>query len=188
MDGRPYRRQHFRFVINASFAQTGAAIWLRSTAERMGILLSPGGTALILLALFVALVYFWQRRYGPLGGDDDPAGELGYWQLILAILLFCGPVTWAMGTVWLLPLSVFLIAQAKDLQAKGETFALLVCAVGLGLVVAPDNYANFMLSPFPREWMNLKYVIAEAIVIVGLFWFWRQKSMRPAVTSGETHA
>ena len=185
MDGRPYKRQMFRFVMNASLAQTGAGKLIRSAAERMGISLGPSGTALVLLALFVVLLYLWQRRYGPLGGDDDPPGELGYWQLVMAILLFCGPVTWAMTTVWLLPLSVFLLMQSKDLGGKGETFALLVCTAGLAVVVMPDSYANFMFSPFPREWMDLKYIVAEALIIVGLLWFWRQKSFRPAIGPGE---
>jgi len=178
MDGKPYRRQMFRFVINASLAQTGAGNLIRSVAERMGIPLGPTGISLLLLAVFIALIYVWQRRYGPLGGEGDPPGELAYWQLVLAIVLLCGPVTWAMTTVWLLPLSVVLMQQARDLRGKGEVFALLVCAIGFTVLIAPDAYANFMLSPFPRAWMNLKYVVAEAIVIVGLLWFWRQRSLR----------
>jgi hypothetical protein len=185
MDGRPYKRQMFRFVINASLAQTGAGNLIRSVAERMGISLGPSGTALLLLALFVGLILVWQRRYGPLGGEDDPPGELGYWQLVMAIVLLCGPVTWAMTTVWLLPLSVFLLMQSKDLRGKGEMFALLVCTFGLAVVVAPDGYANFMFSPFPREWMDLKYIVAEVLIIVGLLWFWRQKSLRPVIVPGD---
>ena len=103
-------------------------------------------------------------------------------------MLLCGPVTWAMTTVWLLPLSVVLLQQARDLRGKGEVFALLVCTVGFTLVIAPDAYANFMLSPFPREWMDLKYVVAEAIIIVGLLWFWRQRSLRPVVAPGANRA
>ena len=181
MDGKPYRRQMFRFVLNASLAQTGAGELIRSAASRMGISLGPSGTALVFFSIFLVLLYIWQRRYGTLGGDDNPCHELAYWQLAMAIILFCGPVTWAMTTVWLLPLGVFLLMQSKDLRGKAETFSLLVCAIGFAVILAPDAYANFMLSPFPREWMDQKYIVGEVFVIVGLLWFWRQNSMRPAI-------
>jgi hypothetical protein len=188
MDGKPYRRQMFRFVINASAVQSGVGKMMRSAADAVGVRLSPSGAALILVAIFTGLLFFWQKRFGPLGGAGNSTGELAYWQLVLAILLLCGPVTWAMTTVWLLPLSVFLVVQAKDLHGKGETFALLLCAVGLGIVVAPDAYGSFMLSPFPREWMDLKYVVAELIVIVSLLWFWRQRSLRDSAKPADRPA
>ena len=56
----------------------------------------PAGTALVFLVLSLALVYGWQRRYGPSGGANDPTGELIYWQLVLTLILLCGPVSLAM--------------------------------------------------------------------------------------------
>jgi hypothetical protein len=82
-----------------------------------------------------------------------------------------------MTTVWLLPLAVILLSEAKRLRSVGEALALLVCAIGLLAAISPDPYGNFMLSPFPRGAFDQKYVFAELLIIVGLLWFWRQRSL-----------
>jgi uncharacterized membrane protein len=177
IDGEHYRRQIFRFVLNASLAQTVVGEGVRSAASGLGLKTTPSGTAILYLVLCVALVFFWQRRYGPIGGADDPIGELLYWQLALTMILLCGPVTWAMTVVWLLPTSVILLHEIPRLRRKGEAFALLVCALGFLLAMGPDAYSNFMLSPFRRELFDQKYVVAEILCVIGLLWFWRQRSL-----------
>jgi hypothetical protein len=178
LDGKLYRRQKFRFVINASLSQTELGRAVRGQGERLGLSLDPGRTAIVFFGILWILVFFWQRRFGLLGGDDDPCGDLAYWQLVLAVLLLCGPITWAMTTVWLLPLTVILLRESRRLQGTGEALALLVCVVGLLAAISPDPYGNFMLSPFPRQLLDQKYVFAELAIIAGLLWFWRERSRR----------
>jgi len=193
LDEKLYRRTIFRFVLNASLTQTAFGEALRSAASRVGITLNLSGTALVLLALCVALVFFWQRRYGPIGGADDPIGELIYWELALTMIVLCGPVTWAMTVVWLLPISVILIHEAPRLRRTGEALALLICALGFLVAIGPDAYGSFMLSPFHREIFDQKYVIAELLCIIGLLWLWRQRALgtrrdlaRAAITTNPT--
>lgn len=177
-DGEMYRRATFRYVLNASLAQTAVGESIRSAASRVGVTMSPSGTALLCMTLCVALVYGWLRRYGPPGGADDPTGELIYWQLVMTLILLCGPVTWAMTVVWMLPIAVILLQEMRRLRTTGDAWALLVCAVGFILAVAPDGYGSFMLSPLRRETWDQKYVVAEILCAVGLLWLWRQRAMR----------
>jgi len=171
LDGRSYSPDYFKFVLNGSLVQALPGKLLRRAAVATG-LPEPGLSqlALVFLALFFAVFLALHRRRGP------PADEPVYWQSVLVVILLCGPVTWAMGAVWLLPVLPLLLREVPRANDSGLVRALVLCTLGLLLAGAPDPYGFFMLSPFGVEVLNGKYVLGQLLCLVGLFGLWRRRS------------
>ena len=131
------------------------------------------------LALFLLLFFVWERRAGP------PPDELVYWQSVLVVILLCGPVTWAMSTVWLLPVVPIVLREVFRLGGRRQVLALLGCVLGLLLVALPDPYGNFMLSPFGQGLLDGKYVVGQLLCLAGLLGLWRREAPQ-RTTRGST--
>ncbi len=173
MDGRSYRPTYFHFVLNGALVQAWPGDLVRRAARAVG---RPephlSHLALLFLAGFCLLFFFWQRRSGLSSSaswsDDEPA----YWLSVLVVVLLCGPVTWAMSTVWLLAVVPVVLREIPRLSGVRHTVAVLCCVVGLLLVGAPDPYGNFMLSPFSQRVLDGKYVLGQLLCLAGLLELW----------------
>lgn len=174
--GHTYRLESFGYVANASLA------WIVS--RRGGE--TPARAALVLLAVLVAVMACRPWRNGPSPGD--PVGELAYWQAVMAGILLCGPLTWAMNVVWLLPVGLTLIAargqrspaashdlsglaalpdEPRQAPHRREPWAWSAVALGLFLAWMPDHHTLPFLVRY-GAFLNQKYVLAELLVLGGL--------------------
>jgi hypothetical protein len=114
----------------------------------------------------------WARvRRGPPPDKEAARDELIYWHMVLMILLLCGPLTWVMNVVWMVPVFVLVWALAEDVRTPGQAFWLTVVLLGFFWAWLPDTNAFPMLGPFGMHWKwinGYKYLAAEGAVLVGL--------------------
>jgi len=94
--------------------------------------------------------------------------EFVYWQIILIIILLSGPLTWAMNTVWLLPIIIIVLHEYRLLQGKRQAVCLYLCVAGLTIAALPDYQSFSLLIPFCEGLLELKYVIAEVLLFISL--------------------
>jgi hypothetical protein len=173
MDGRSYSPTYFHFVLNGALVQAWPGDVVRRAA-RAASWPKPhlSHIALLFLAGFWLLFFFRQRRSGlpPSAGwsDDEPT----YWLSVLVVILLCGPVTWAMSTVWLLPVVPIVLREIPRLGGVRQTLAVVGIVLGLLFVGAPDPYGNFMLSPFGQSVLDGKYVLGQLLCLAGLLGLW----------------
>ncbi len=155
--GRLYRLESFGAVANASLA--------RVVSKRLGEGGTPARLALAILAAAVPLLGMqWRRREEP----PTPLKELVYWQAVMVSVLLAGPLTWAMNTVWLLPAGVLVLAAWREIREPLTAVSLAVVMLGLLLAAIPDHHAFPLLSPVGFPALNLKYVLAELLILAGL--------------------
>lgn len=173
MDGRSYASTYFRFVLNGALVQAWPGDLIRRAAAAAGWPRPHlSHLALLFLAAFWLLFFFRQRRSGFRTSADWGDREPAYWLSVLVVVLLCGPVTWAMSAVWLLPIVPLVLREVPRLDGVQHTLAVLCCVLGLLLVGVPDPYGNFMLSPFGQEVLDEKYVLGQLLCLAGLVGLW----------------
>jgi hypothetical protein len=162
-DGRVYAREAFGFVANASLARVMAS-WTGRRGE------SPlTGRMALGLGLGLLLVITAAR---PAAGGWSPTGSALYWQAVMVAVLICGPLTWVMNLVWLLPVGLLLWRESL---AAAPPRHVAVCAGAIGLLLAslPDRHVFPLLAPYGGPILDYQYVLAEVLVVgalVGLLW------------------
>lgn len=157
-DGRLYRLESFGAVANASLA--------RVVSKRLGEGDTPARLALAILAAVVLLLGMVQRRRRD--QPTTPLQAMVYWQAVMVAVLLAGPLTWAMNTVWLLPAGLVVLAAWREIRGPLAAVSLAVVVLGLLLAAIPDHHAFPLLSPVEFPALNLKYVLAELLVLAGL--------------------
>lgn len=174
MDGRAYEPEALQFVLNASMVRTplGRAIW--NGLKSAGVSVAPGFVSLALLAVFLALLAGWQLRSGLPAGGLSGLAELAYWQSVMVVVLLCAPATWAMNTVWLLPIGVVALLAWRVAPGPRGVASSVLCGLGLLIAGTPDGWARLVLAPAGEFWPNAKYIIAELLCLAGLLGMWRQ--------------
>jgi hypothetical protein len=173
MDGRQYDLESFRFVLNASAVRTplGRAIW--SALRGIGLDVAPAQISFVFLAVCMLGLVAWQRWNGMPAGPDREAWELVYWQVVLVVILLCAPATWAMGTVWLLPIGVIVVREFPRAKSRTHVISLTGCALGLLIAGLPDLYDRAIGWPINDRALDFKYVVAELLCLAGLLSLWR---------------
>lgn len=173
MDGRAYEPEALQFVLNASMVRTplGRAIW--NGLKSAGLSVAPGFVSLALLAVFLALLAGWQLRSGLPAVGLSGLAELAYWQSVMVVVLLCAPATWAMNTVWLLPVGVIALLAWRVAPGPRGVASSVLCGLGLLIAGTPDGWARLVLSPAGEFWPNAKYIIAELLCLAGLLGMWR---------------
>ncbi len=157
-DGRLYRIETLPFVANASLS--------RVVGKRLADDAPPAPLALGIVAAAVLLLGMAARS----GRDrpPTPVREMVYWQAVMVAVLLAGPLTWAMNTVWLLPAGVLLPAVWRERGGPLKTASCAIVAFGLLLATIPDHHAVPLPSLLAVRALNLKYVVAELLVLAGL--------------------
>ncbi len=178
MDGREYSVESFRFVLNASAVRTplGRTIW--SGLKGLGLPVAPAHVSLVFLGVFFVGLLAWQRWFGAPEGPDRRIWELVYWQAVLVIVLLCAPVTWAMGTVWLLPIAAIVVHELPRLTDRRHVLSVLACALGLLVAGVPDAVGRAVLQPLGERAIDAKYIVAELLCLAGLLGLWSVYSAR----------
>jgi hypothetical protein len=167
MQGRRYSIEALAFEINASAVRTpvGRAVW--NAARGLGVPIAPAQVSLVFLAVGLAIVLAWQRWTGP---PRDRLAEFAYWNVVLILILLCAPLTWSMGTVWLLPTAVVALKGLRGSRRRNEILPLVLCAAGLAVAGLGDSVLTVLSSL-----ATSKYVVAELLCLVGLLGLWRAR-------------
>jgi hypothetical protein len=170
VQGRTYAISALSFEINATAVRTpvGRAVW--KAARAVGVPLAPAHVSLVFLAVGAAVVLVWQKWNGP---PRDRVGEFAYWNVVLTLVLLCAPLTWSMGTVWLLPVTVVVLAGHRGGRPRSDVLPLLLCGAGLVAAGLPDAVLDTL--PSVARW---KYIGAELLCLVGLLGVWRVRGAR----------
>jgi hypothetical protein len=157
-DGRVYRLEAFGFVANASLVRLlKRDLELRIGWRRLSLFLLLG-----LLAAMVA----WERRSAATDESTNPLRELAYWQVVMAGLLLCWPLSWAMNVVWLLPSALVVLQAGPLVRGRWARAALAVCILGLVIAAVPDAAFEAAVG---HAAALAKYVVAELLVMTSLF-------------------
>jgi hypothetical protein len=178
MDGHRYRVEYFTFSLNASAVRTplGRGTW--SLMRRVVPGVAPAQVSLVFLAFSLLGLLVWQRRFGRPTGPGRQAWELIYWQSVIVVILLCAPVSWVMGTVWLLPIAAIVLGECGRFRGRAHLAATVVCAAGLLLAGLPDPPESWTYWPFGGSLPDYRYVIAESVCLAGLLGLWRDHSAR----------
>lgn len=171
IDGERYRVESLRFTINASLVRTelGRATW--KAMQRLGLGTAPAHVSAVFFVFgFAAIVVVLWRTPLLAGSRVEGWVDLAWWQVILTAVLLLAPLTWAMGTVWLLPAAP--IAWAAWQTA--ETAHALKTRVSAGLA-----WVGVLVAALPDPWLGeltIKYLVAEGLVLVGMLGLLRRSS------------
>lgn len=170
MQGRTYEIESFPFEINASAVRTpvGRAVW--KAARALGVPIAPSHVSLVFLVAGMVVLFAWQRWAG---APRDRPGELAYWNSVLIVILLCAPMTWSMGTVWLLPTVVVALEVLQGKRRRDEILPVLLCVTGLVTAGLPDSALHAFSSL-----AKLKYIVAELLCLAGLLGIWRARGGR----------
>ena len=109
---------------------------------------------------FVGLFALWRR--------SCPTDETLYWSSALIVVLLCGPVSWAMGVVWLLVLVPVVLRELPRSSGIVHRVFLAAAVLGLLIVGAPDPHTFTTLSPAVSQILNQKYVVGQLFCLAGL--------------------
>jgi len=155
-DGSVYDRETFGFVANASLARVIAS-W---TGQRGESPMTGRAAVGVGLGLFLVLL-----ATGRGARPWDTARTATFWQAVMVAVLICGPLTWVMNLVWLLPVGLLLWHQADRASSPASLAAM---AVGLLLASLPDRHVFPLLAPYRGSLLDYQYVLAEVLVAGGL--------------------
>ena len=121
-----------------------------------------------LVLFFIAALIFYreEKTYFTLPLSSKKYDFL-YWQAVLTVVLLCGPCSWVMNAVWLLPGVYILISEYSRLQGKDHAIALALVALGLFFVGIPDHRTFELLLPKGRSLVPYKYIVGELMILTG---------------------
>ncbi len=157
-----YRLSTLDFYENAAPARA-----LQDLLARGEVQVALSALSLGLLIFLILLIWYVQRRYGPIQ-------PFVYWQIVMVTILLSAPLTWTMNLVWLLPLLLLYWSWYRRLRDPSNTsdrraqFFFLLGLAGLLLAFLPDLLAGRAIWS-PLAWLlSQKYVVAEWLIFVSL--------------------
>ncbi len=158
-DGTIYHMSYFTIV---NYATLATPVWYLFTGLDWN--LSRTMVSLLLFALFFAVCWWWNRRYGHLSPPRQ--WEFLFWQIPILLILLTAPLTWVMNTVWLLPFTVILASLLPANPGWKHLLPLLAMSLGFILVMLNNNGFEFL----NRWWLD-KSMIGELILLASLLAF-----------------
>ena len=176
-DGYRFRVFWLVFEQNATLLRTRISSPIISIYTKL-VGRTPNDSVLSLIYFGFAFGLFavWEASRHFRSQEADAYTEFIYWQIPLAIILLCAPLTWAMNAVWLLPAAIIFLAEiahsgSSGTQAEASLWILSLCAGTLGLILAaiPDVQGFRFLVPYGGQLFRHKYVLGELMVLGGLF-------------------
>jgi hypothetical protein len=176
-DGRIYISTSLRFDDNATLVRTRISNLIGSIFRSL-LGWEPNVAVLSLIYFGIAFGLFavWGWRHPAWPQEADVGAEFGAWQIPLAMILLCAPLTWSMNCVWLLPAVPVFLGEISQLgnselpaRVNGWVFSVCVGVLGLLLVAMPDGWGFRMLVPYGERFIKYKYVLGEILVLAGLW-------------------
>jgi hypothetical protein len=160
-DGRGYLLGSLDFNPNATAIEP-LQRWLISKS----LPLSVSVLSIIVFVVMFFSLYLWERFL--VGFPLQARDEFLYWQIPMIVILLAAPLTWAMNTVWLLPLIVVVISSYKRGDSKKKYLSILIIFLGLVLVMLPEDIHAQVSAPVWNFLSTQKYVFSEVIVLIGV--------------------
>jgi hypothetical protein len=172
---RVYPYQALQFHAPATLVATPVGEAVDEALSSLGFDPVLSTVSLVILSGFVLLFMTWEIVTG-FSRKFDHHENFGYWMLVLIVVLLSGPFTWVMNAVWLLPLSVFVLAEWKRVSSRTEAIGLAFLSFGLLWMAIPDH-----------EILIAENVIAKLFMAAGLMFYtvacYRRPLPPPAVPS-----
>ncbi|MDH4316783.1 MAG: DUF2029 domain-containing protein [Desulfobulbaceae bacterium] len=160
-DGRLYKIESFSFSSNVTLVRP-----IKYILSRAGIAASYSTVSLSLFGLAVFIFHLGQKRYFS-SGDLSEQDDLLYWHAVLIVILLCGPCSWVMNAVWLIPGIIILFSEFSHLRERKHAKSLTLVALGLFFVAIPDHHTFELLLPKGRSLVPYKYIVGELLVLSG---------------------
>ncbi len=158
-----YQASLFEFSANATLVR-----YIRAVSANLGVAVPLG---LISLFVFSVLLLITSRLGAPWvdlvkAGNEDT--EWIFWQALLVITLLASPHTWAMNTVWLIPLCVVFFLPTVRFDSPRGSLILGLCGLGFVMLALPDAYWLEFSHPVIELISDGKYVLGELAILAGL--------------------
>ena len=170
-DGRQYEDSKVDFAFNATLVRMVSIV-----LAKIGLQVSASILSMILFVSALVLIFGMMDLKS---FQDDRLRQLTLWYLMLTIVLLTAPLTWSMNAVWLIGVGVLLGGWCERFRSGGPG-SLLIATIGLLLIAIPDLTWFLPRLRVVNVSNELKYVIGEAVLAIGLLGLLRAK---PAVES-----
>jgi len=170
-DGRWFKDVKLSFSPNASLSRF---IVLRLQDVNKNWQISSSLVSLLLLALFLPLAYFGLKKIRVKTPKFSSEQEFLYWYAVLMVLLLLGPLTWAMNTIWLIPLAALAVARHPWSSDKMHLVPWLMLVSALLLAFVPDcmylGWRDFASPSAACKMLDSsKYTFSELLIIVSVW-------------------
>jgi hypothetical protein len=157
--GGLYRRSTVEFAPNATLVRVVAGI-----PRQLHL---PMSLAVVSVLLTVAGLVLYCRRFRDsllaIPGTDT-ANEFTFWLGAFIVIMLCGPLTWTMNLVWLLPVTAVLVRMITVRGTDARGAGVLFLMGGLTLAALPEP--GWIV--FPDWWLRLKYPVAQFAILWGM--------------------
>jgi hypothetical protein len=185
IDGEAYTIESLRFSPNATLVRTplGRATW--NAMKRLGLDVAPAHVSGVFFAIaFASILALTWRTQLFTGAEVEPWIDLAWWQVVLTSMLLFAPLTWAMGTVWLLPAAPIAWRAWRAWQgSRGGEAGRSKTRLSAGLAVA-----GVLVAALPDPWVGmlaLKYPLAEGLVLLGMLGLLIRQTLRRPYLRGQ---
>jgi hypothetical protein len=158
-DGQLYRRSSIDFPPNATLVRVLAGI-----PRQLHLPMSLALVSALLTALGLLL---YCRRFAPIlraTPRSDPGDEFTFWLGACIVIMVCGPLTWTMNLVWLLPVTAVLVRMITVRESGTRGAGILLLVGGLTLAALPEP--GWIV--FPDWWLRLRYPVAQLAILWGM--------------------
>lgn len=169
-DGFVYQPVSFNFVGNATL--------IRPIYDRLnlqGVKFNFAVLSFMVFSIFFLLLLVWQYHFFP-RDDSYPEKEFLYWQAVFTVILLSAPLTHVMNTVWLLPVCMVAIEGYSNLNKVPKKLAYGIMLSGIILIGMSDTLYFDLLSLFTLQLMNDKYLLGEALVLLGSLFYLSERT------------
>lgn len=181
-------REYFPFVSNGTLVRE-----VMRTVEQRRLPISISQLSMGLFGMLFGVFVFWQRLNAGICGSaqrarttpGNPVAEFLTWSMTLIIIMLAAPATWVMNLVWLLPLGVVFVVEARRVTGEAPlilpTIGMLMMGfTGLALAALPDRIvspwdasvayriSDEILYPWGWLWASRKYLIAQGMLLVSI--------------------
>lgn len=177
-------REYFPFVSNGTLVRE-----VMRTIEQQRLPISISQLSIGLYGMLFGTFAFWQYFNVRICGSalrahttsGTPVAEFLTWSMTLVIIMLTAPATWVMNLVWLLPLGVVFVVEARRVTGEAPLMLpsismLMMGFTGLALAALPDRWdtsvayrlSDEVLYPWGWLWTSRKYLVAQGILLVSI--------------------
>ncbi|MCB0108399.1 MAG: hypothetical protein KDE53_20905, partial [Caldilineaceae bacterium] len=167
-----YQPEAFFFTKNATTVRN-----LHSIARRFIPTISQASVSLMAFAGFAICLLLWEQVRLARPAIWSPRQHFFYWQLVLLIILLAGPMTWIMNLIWLLPLTLALLAEVQRPLSSRQSRYLALTLFAILITALPDIHTFPLLLPINAAWLRWQYIVAELLLFGALLLYWGEREV-----------